>query len=442
MAKSGCIHTILFILVFLVLIITSILIFLLSALLFKANYINNLVDYAPTPLMIVSLVAAILQFFLCFYGCICFVRDSSFALYAFCILTAVSILANIGSGYLFFAHDNEMSEEMISKMQRNVNYTSSSDVIMKYWDEVQDRFDCCGPLDYSDWLISGRDNLPKSCCFDPEDAEKSDIDCQVDKVHGGSCISAIESYVSPRLTTMAGILFHGSLLWIVILAFAGGLICDRRLHKKYYQSDIQPLGDSFQGVSVSGLNTQIEFVFTMRSRFKLKPENVYIILVIFIFTFVYFNTIVEKGPTIEVIDPYGEDVCQIKYDQSMTIRDLKKLIRAETGQRIREQRLYHNMEILLNNMTVLESKLEPDDVIIMDEYEDRMIDITVVKLTEDPVNVTFSWSGGIFQFRESMYKIMDEDIIWHDFYHHDRLLNDDMSLFEFGIEHGDTIHIR
>ena len=96
----------------------------------------------------------------------------------------------LGAGVAAFAVKGKMSGEIRKKMLSQVGHYDEAgyEAVTKAWDAVQERLECCGVEDWTDWLNST--SVPDSCCLGNQAG--CGLQATEDTVHTRGCFSAFK----------------------------------------------------------------------------------------------------------------------------------------------------------------------------------------------------------------------------------------------------------
>ncbi|XP_063987313.1 tetraspanin-9 [Diachasmimorpha longicaudata] len=140
------------------------------------GYITLVPQYSFISAESILLAAGCIMFVIAFLGCCGAWFQLRFMLILYFSLVVMMFLGEFMFGALAFIFREQVSRslkhELLSGIQEHYNITREPGTLATIWDDLQQRFHCCGVRDYTDWFqISAwpnDDRVPDSCCITRE----------------------------------------------------------------------------------------------------------------------------------------------------------------------------------------------------------------------------------------------------------------------------------
>ncbi|XP_014480572.1 PREDICTED: CD63 antigen-like isoform X2 [Dinoponera quadriceps] len=166
------------------------------------HFLDNSFFSVPSLLVAVGTIIFIIAFF----GCCGAGRESHCMIVTFCtLLIGVFILEIIGGtmGYVMRARVTSVAQQ---KMLDTMTKYNSSEEIQIVWDNLQRKFDCCGTVNATDWIIKQYRGIPMSCCDDVVGAI-GDMNCTLSSpsLHSEGCMDAFAHFAKKHAGKIAGV---------------------------------------------------------------------------------------------------------------------------------------------------------------------------------------------------------------------------------------------
>ena len=119
------------------------------------KYLNG-----PILFIVVGSIIAVLAFLGCCGACL----EKKVLLYLFACLVIITFILELVGGIL--AVKNDYGKELEDSLYKTLpDYKSGNDAIEEAWDTLQEKLDCCGVNNFSDWQnVFERSVVPVSCC--------------------------------------------------------------------------------------------------------------------------------------------------------------------------------------------------------------------------------------------------------------------------------------
>ncbi|CAH0554427.1 unnamed protein product [Brassicogethes aeneus] len=154
------------------------------------------------------IVVGVIIFIIAFFGCcgamkenVCMTTTYSSLLIVVFIL---EILVGIGGIVLKSKTRDVVENALITTMKEydNPKYNETTAL----WDQVQNQFQCCGVMNYTDWMTSNSTDhkLPISCCPIPTGATGV-MTCNQDNAYKLGCLDKFTDYIEGHATTIEGV---------------------------------------------------------------------------------------------------------------------------------------------------------------------------------------------------------------------------------------------
>ncbi|KAL6267791.1 hypothetical protein P5V15_000862 [Pogonomyrmex californicus] len=168
------------------------------------HFLDN--SFFSVPSLLVAVGSII--FIIAFFGCCGAVRESYCMIITFCTLLAAIFLLEVIGGTMGYVMRAQVASIAEKKMLETMPKYNDSKEIAQVWDHLQRDLNCCGTLNYTDWLkeknnISG---IPMSCCDNTIGAVgTSNCTKESPTLHQQSCMEAFVSFAKEHAAKIAGV---------------------------------------------------------------------------------------------------------------------------------------------------------------------------------------------------------------------------------------------
>ncbi|KAJ8932727.1 hypothetical protein NQ314_014423, partial [Rhamnusium bicolor] len=123
---------------------------------------DHFVDNGLVGPPIVLIVAGTIIFIIAFLGCFGAIKESYKMLMAFAVLLIIIFIVEFAVGIAAAVYKADFQDALNGTLRKSMlNYSNASEKIA--WDNVQEKFKCCGVEGPNDWQGQGL-TLPRSCC--------------------------------------------------------------------------------------------------------------------------------------------------------------------------------------------------------------------------------------------------------------------------------------
>ncbi|KAJ8913858.1 hypothetical protein NQ315_003767, partial [Exocentrus adspersus] len=159
---------------------------------------------------IVLIVAGIIVFVIAFLGCFGAIKESYNMLMAFAGLLLIIFIVELAVGIAAAVYKNDFHNALNGTLRNTMdNYSNAPDKIA--WDNIQQKFMCCGVEGPSDWKTRGQQQvIPLSCCHAHEETgNEIDNDCVNNGVGKYSykigCYEKLKLQINSNATVLIGV---------------------------------------------------------------------------------------------------------------------------------------------------------------------------------------------------------------------------------------------
>ncbi|XP_074029719.1 CD63 antigen isoform X4 [Leptinotarsa decemlineata] len=106
-----------------------------------------------------------LIFCISFLGCYGAMKQSWVMLMGFSILLGIIFIFEFAAGIAGYVLRDQTSNYLENTMKENMKLYHNDSSISDIWDTIQKEFQCCGVINYTDWIVENKKpDLPISCC--------------------------------------------------------------------------------------------------------------------------------------------------------------------------------------------------------------------------------------------------------------------------------------
>ncbi|KAK6166601.1 hypothetical protein SNE40_023254 [Patella caerulea] len=123
---------------------------------------------------IVLIVIGFAIFIVATFGCCGALKENYCCIMTFAVLLGVIFIIQIAAGISGFILKDGMHKQVVEILKKaELNYGKpGKEGVTKTWDRLQQKFECCGVDNYTEWYdILTPKLVPKSCCKEEESAE-------------------------------------------------------------------------------------------------------------------------------------------------------------------------------------------------------------------------------------------------------------------------------
>lgn len=193
------------------------------------NYLGNSFLAASIILIVGGCIIAILGFF----GCCGAIRENYCMTMTFAILLGLMIVLELAAGiaaYVLRAElEGSITKHITDGMNNYVNSTHPADPYKKSMDYVQQKLNCCGAINYTDWESKeafrtvnlgpkGGRLLPVSCCASATEADSCYTTAE--NLHTIGCLEQLKKWAEINVGYMGGIGVGLAFIQILGIGFA------------------------------------------------------------------------------------------------------------------------------------------------------------------------------------------------------------------------------
>ena len=103
-----------------------------------------------------------------FLGCCGTCSESANMLYVFSVTVFILIVMEISIAIVFLVFKGHAKEVVLNSMEEGIKEYKDKENYKDGWDRIQERFDCCGINNHTDWTSFGNSTVPLSCGEDKD----------------------------------------------------------------------------------------------------------------------------------------------------------------------------------------------------------------------------------------------------------------------------------
>ncbi|CAD5115797.1 DgyrCDS4740 [Dimorphilus gyrociliatus] len=166
-----------------------------------------------------------------FFGCCGAYKESYCMTMTFAVILGLIFVLEIAVGIGAAVMKNKVRKIIEDKMTESMkNYNDDHEGVKKAWDSMQEKFECCGVKNSTDWNTT----VPDSCDC-PADKKTDEKICHKEDgkdIFKRGCIDGISEWVEKNVVVVVGVGIGFAFLQLIGIAFA---CCLARTIKKEYE---------------------------------------------------------------------------------------------------------------------------------------------------------------------------------------------------------------
>lgn len=178
-----------------------------------------------------------LIFMMSAFGAVAVFNEHQGMIRTFTVILAIVVLFEILAGISAFVLRDKLSKNILKKFQKIINKYGVDDYVTKGVDILQQKFQCCGALNSSDWTSSpftlSSGSIPSSCCMNNQIACNTTVNenGEFSNIYTQGCISKLKDWIVQHVGFIGTI---GIGIGIVQIVGIIGSYCLVKLLKRNY----------------------------------------------------------------------------------------------------------------------------------------------------------------------------------------------------------------
>jgi len=143
----------------------------------------------------------------------------------FLLFFAASVVGQLGVGIAAFKHEGNLENGIKTKMNETM---FQYNVTSKFWDFVQQNYQCCGVLEYKDWFSTpdfNFDNVPDSCCLGGKVQDCGSKKVNPENIFTDGCLDPVSRKLEGYLKIIGGTTLAYVALPLLILTVSLSFCC-------------------------------------------------------------------------------------------------------------------------------------------------------------------------------------------------------------------------
>jgi tetraspanin-7 len=192
------------------------------------------VYYAEAPYVMIGVGAGIIL--IGSLGCCCTVKGTPFLLYVYAAFLVLVFIAELAVSISAFLYKGKIEDGFESGLDRAMNVYGKDEDMKKTMDKMQQRFECCGNKNASDWYSIAWDgqapakHVPESCC---RHADECDATLTTD-VYTEGCYTKLTTFTEDKFMLIGGVAIGFSFLQLFGALVSCGLA--KNINKAKYDA--------------------------------------------------------------------------------------------------------------------------------------------------------------------------------------------------------------
>lgn len=182
---------------------------------------------APSLLVFVGTII----FLIAFFGCCGAIQENHCMVMTFSIMMGIIFVMELGAGITGYVLSDETTSVLTSKLNSSMSQYNHSIELTEVWDGLQERLQCCGTKNYSDWYPILNHSLPISCCK-PKTGAVGLMTCDEDSrnLYRMPCLKSLSVLVRDNAVTLGGAGISIAFIQLLGVVFACNLARSIRTH--------------------------------------------------------------------------------------------------------------------------------------------------------------------------------------------------------------------
>lgn len=169
------------------------------------HFLDN--KFFSVPNLLIAIGAII--FIIAFFGCCGAVRENYCMIVTFASLMVLIFILELSGGISGYVLRNRVTEVISEKMIDTMPmYAINNSEIFEAWDTLQEKFDCCGVKNATDWIIilKTSEDIPVSCCAKSYgDIGKKLCNINSTDLHQDGCLSTFGNFIRGHAVQLGGV---------------------------------------------------------------------------------------------------------------------------------------------------------------------------------------------------------------------------------------------